>query len=154
MVTAPQALLESKPEVLRAIEERERKSPSSEPFRVYRLPYWEPRAWQTTASSHRTVELVSWYRDTLYPKHGINLGVEYTHAFGVGGIEEFERFFRDFPVAIKTSEAARVLDVGMIACGLLSPSIACRAAGTPVTSSSCRFHRGWRQNYRGYATRC
>ena len=151
VVTAPQASLESKPEVLRAIEDRERKSPSSGPFRVYRLPYWEPRAWQTTASSDRTVELASWYRDTLYPKHGINLGLEYTHAFGVGGIEEFERFFRDFPVAIKTPEAARMLDVAMGQPAVYYPRRSFDIWNTryfiiPADSS------GSRQEYRGYAS--
>ena len=151
VVTAPQASLESKPEVLRAIEDRERKSPSSGPFRVYRLPYWEPRVWQTTASSHRTVELFSWYRDTLYPKHGINLGVEYTHAFGVGGIEEFERFFRDFPVAIKTPEAARMLDVGMGRPVVYYPRRSFDIWNTRYFIIPADSY-GWRQEYRGYAS--
>ncbi|MGC8642932.1 MAG: hypothetical protein ACP5XB_24000, partial [Isosphaeraceae bacterium] len=77
VVTVPQALMESQPEVLRVIEEQERQFPASGPFRIYRMPSWEPRVWQTTASVDRPRDLVTWYRATLYPKVGINLGVEY-----------------------------------------------------------------------------
>jgi hypothetical protein len=151
VVTVPQAVLESKPEVLRAIEDHERRSPSRGPFRVYHMPYWEPRAWQTTASPARAVDLASWQRDTLFPKHGINLGVEFTQAFGVGGIADFELFFRDFPVAIKTPEAARMLGVGMGERVVYYPRRSFDIWNTRYFIIPAASY-GWRQEYRGYAS--
>jgi len=151
VLTVPQAMLESKPEVLRVIEERERNSPSSGPFRIHRMAYWEPRVWQTRASSDRTLDLVAWHRDTLYPKHGINLGVEYTHVFGVGGLADFEPFFRDFLVAIKTPEAARMLGVGMGQRVVYYPRRSLDIWNTRYFIVPADAH-GWREEYRGYAS--
>jgi hypothetical protein len=151
VVTVPLALMESKPAVLRAIEESERQSPSSGPFRVHRMAYWEPRLWQATASTDRTLDLVSWHRDTLYPKVGINLGVEYTHAFGVGGLADFEPFFRDFLVAIKTPEAARMLGVGIGQRVVYYPRRSLDIWNTRYFVIPGDPH-GWREEYRGFAS--
>jgi len=151
VVTVPQAALESKPEVLRVIEDRERHSSSSGPFRVYRMASWEPRVWQTTASSDRALDFVAWERDTLQPKHGINLGVEYTHAFGVGGLFDFEWFFSDFPVTIDTPEAAGVLGVAMGQKVVYYPRRSFDIWNTRYFIVPCNPH-GWREEYRGYAS--
>src|SRR5262249_32622717 len=50
VVTVPQAVLESQPEVLRIIAEQERKQPSRGPFRIHRMPAWHP-SWMTTTPS-------------------------------------------------------------------------------------------------------
>jgi len=151
VVTVPQALLESKPEVLRVIEDRERHTTSNGPFRVHRMEFWEPRVWQATASSDRTRDLVSWYLDTLYPNYGINLGIEYTHAFGVGGLADFEPFFRDFVVAVQTSEAARMLGVGRGQPVVYCPRRSFDIWNTRYFVVPCDPH-GWREEYRGYAS--
>ncbi len=45
--------------------------------------------------------MVAWERDTIQPKYGINLGVEYTHAFGVGELYDYDWFFDGFPRTIR-----------------------------------------------------
>jgi hypothetical protein len=148
--TVPQALLESKPDMLRIIEDRERRAPSHVPFRVHRMASWEPPGWQKAASPHRAFELMSWHRATLYPKHGINLGVEYTHTFGVGGLAEFEPFFRDFLVAIKTPEAARMLGAVIGQRVVYHPRRSFDIWNTRYFIVPVDPHR-WNEEYRGYA---
>ena len=89
----PQSLFETKPEVLRIIEAAERARPASGPFRIHRMPLWNPLGWHTTSSTDRVHDLVSWERDTLQPKYGINLGVEYTHTIGVAELYDYEWYF-------------------------------------------------------------
>jgi hypothetical protein len=93
VLTVPQAVLDSKPEVLRIIEEEERKHPRPGPFRIHRMPAWHPRGWQTSSPVDRAVDFVVWEHNTILPKYGINFGAEYTHTFGVGGIYDYEWFF-------------------------------------------------------------
>src|SRR5262249_38903775 len=83
VLTVPQATFETKPEILRVIEEAERDKPSPGPYRIHRLPSWEPRIWSQTNSPDRGREIVQWERDTIQPKYGITLGVEYAHIMGV-----------------------------------------------------------------------
>ena len=151
VVTVPQTLMESKPEVLQVIEDAERRSPASGPFRVHRMAYWEPRVWQSEASADRTRDLLSWHRDTLYPKVGVNLGVEYTHAFGVGGLADYEPFFRDFPVVVKTSEAAKLLGLGMGERLVYYPRRSFDIWNTRYFIVPCDPRR-WIEEYRGYAS--
>jgi hypothetical protein len=115
------------------------------------MAFWEPQDWLTTASPARADELVSWHRDTLYPKHGINLGVEYTHVFGVGGLADFEPFFRDFPVAIKTPEAARMLGVEIGQRVVYCPRRSFDIWNTVYFILPADSH-GWLEEYRGYAS--
>jgi hypothetical protein len=151
VVTVPQALLESTPKVLRVIEDSERGSPSSRPFRVHRMASWEPGVWQTSASPDRAIDLLSWHRDTLYPKVGINLGVEYAHVFGVGGLSEFEPFFRDFLVTIKTPEASKMLGVGIGQQVVYYPRRSFDLWNTRYFIVPAD-PRGWREEFRGYAS--
>jgi hypothetical protein len=151
VVTVPQAVLDSKPEVLQVIEERERRSTSTGPYRIYRMPAWEPRVWQTTRSSDRAADFVAWERDTLMPGHGINFGVEYTHAFGVGGLSDYEWFFRDFPVTLSTPEAARSLGAGVGQVVIYYPRRSFDMWNTRYFVVPCDPH-DWHDEYRSYAS--
>src|SRR5436305_3818707 len=91
VLTIPQAVLETRPEVLRIIEEAERDKPAPGPYRIHRMPTWKPLSWPSTPSTHRVEELVAWERNTLMPKYGITLGVEYTHTMGVDKLDDYER---------------------------------------------------------------
>ncbi len=120
---------------LRIIEDEERKHPGPGSFRIHRMPAWHPRSWQTTSSADRALDFVLWEHDTLLPKYGINLGVEYTHTFGVGEIYDHEWFFGSSPRTVRNRVMANALGVAL---GQKSstfpgdPSI----SGTRVTSSS------------------
>ena len=57
----------------------------------------ESPGWNTTASKDRVYEFVTWEHDTIQPKYGINLGVEYTHTLGVAEIYDYEWYFNGFP---------------------------------------------------------
>jgi hypothetical protein len=111
VLTVPQSLFETRPEVLKIIEAAERDRPAPGPFRVHRMPLWNPMAWHTTGSTNRLEELVVWERDTLQPKYGINLGVEYTHTVGVAELYDFEWYFAGFLRKVRHPEIAKKLGV-------------------------------------------
>ena len=48
-------------------------------------------SWGEVSSKDRISELASWERDTLQAKHGINLGLEYTHSLGFALLEDYDR---------------------------------------------------------------
>jgi Bacterial membrane protein YfhO len=114
MSTVPQALFETKPEALQVIENAERDDPSPGPFRIHRMVQWFPYGWGQIASPDRVTDAFSWERDTLFPKYGINFGLEYTHTIGVAQLEDFDRFFTSFYATVFDKQAARYLavDVG------------------------------------------
>ena len=79
---------------------------------------------------------LSWDRDTLYPKYGIDFGLEYTHTSGVAQLHDYERFFTSFYVngsrqggCASTWASSRERRWSTI---LAAPS----TCGTPATSSS------------------
>ena len=109
--TVPQALFETKPEVLEHIEAEERARPAPGPFRVHRMPLWNPPGWGKTPSSDRVSDFVAWERATLQPKYGINLGVEYTHTIGVAELYDYEWFFNGFPRKVDDAGIARRLGI-------------------------------------------
>ena len=113
VLTVPQSVLDSKPEVLRIIEDEERKHPGPGSFRIHRMPAWHPRGWQTSSSADRAVDFVLWEHETLLPKYGINLGVEYTHTFGVGEIYDHEWFFGSSPRTVRNPVMANALGVDL-----------------------------------------
>ncbi len=49
VLTVPQALFESTPEMVRLLQEAEREKPAPGPFRVHRMPIWELPAWWKNA---------------------------------------------------------------------------------------------------------
>jgi hypothetical protein len=113
LVTVPQAVFETKPEVLKIIEEAERARPSPGPFRIHRMPMWYPPGWATTGSPNRVGEMVDWERETLQPKHGINLGVEYTQSSGAAELYEYDRYFARFTGNVDDARLAVALGVGV-----------------------------------------
>ncbi len=94
--TVPQDFFEIKPEALKRIEEAEARDPSPGPYRIHRLPAWEPPGWGMNASPDRVRDLVRWERKTLQPKYGLPLGVSYTLAMGVGELYDYDWFFNPF----------------------------------------------------------
>ena len=45
VLTVPQSLFESQPEVLKIIEAAERSKPTPGPYRIHRMPIWSPLGW-------------------------------------------------------------------------------------------------------------
>jgi hypothetical protein len=114
VTTVPQSLFETKPEALTIIEAVERAEPSPGPFRIHRMPLWSPKGWITTPSQDRLLDFASWERETLQPKHGINLGVEFTNTDSFDQISEFSGYFPFFPARVRDRKLAQSLgiDVG------------------------------------------
>jgi hypothetical protein len=106
--TVPQAEFEKVPKVVRLIDEAERLDPSPGPYRVHRVPIWNPVRWKEVASSDRVLDFVRWELDTIQPKYGLLQGVEYTYTLGVAELYDYSWFFAPFPRTLK-GEAARML---------------------------------------------
>jgi hypothetical protein len=109
--TVPQALFETKPEVLEHIEAEERAHPAPGPFRVHRMPLWNPPGWNRAPSKDRISDFVAWERGTLQPKYGIDLGVEYTHAIGVAELYDYEWYFNGFARKVDDAGLAHRLGI-------------------------------------------
>jgi hypothetical protein len=110
VLTAPQAAFETRPEIVRRIEEAEQADPSPGPYRVHRVPIWEPPLWYEKASRRRVLDLVEWERATIQPKYGLPYGVEYTRTLGVAELYDHEWYFGPFQYR-PTPEGARMLGV-------------------------------------------
>jgi Bacterial membrane protein YfhO len=151
VLTVPQSLLESKPEVLKIIEAAERDNPKSGPFRIHRMPIWSPLGWHSTRSKDRVFELVSWEHDTMQPKHGINHGVEYTHTLGVAELYDYDWYFNGFPRKVRDPEFARSLGVELEKEVVYFPRRAYDMWNTRYLVIPY-WHAGWRDEYRGYAS--
>ena len=151
VLTVSQAVLEAKPEVLRLIEEAERKRPSAGPFRIHRMPAWHPPIWQATPSVDRAGDYVAWEHDTLQPKYGINHGTEYTHTFGVGQLYDYDWFFDGFPRAIRTPEGAKALGVEIGQEVMSFPRRSFDIWNTRYFVVPA-YPPNWRDPYRGYAS--
>jgi hypothetical protein len=150
VMTVPQADLESKPRVVQIIEDLEKKEPSRGPFRVDRLPEWHPRGWRTTRSLDRNREMVTWERDTLQAKYGVNFGLEYTHTIGTAELYDFESLFAGFPAKIRTVEAANALGVDLGREVFYYPRRCFDMWNTRYFVLPCYPH-GWRDPSRAYA---
>jgi hypothetical protein len=108
--TVPQSDLEGTPRALRIIAEAERADPSPGPYRIHRMPIWNPSRWRDVGSSDRVRDFVRWERDTIQPKYGLLNDVEYTYTLGVAELYDFSWFFAPFP-RVARGEAARFLRV-------------------------------------------
>ncbi len=75
------------------------------------MPFWNPLGWSTTASKDRVYEFVTWEHNTIQPKYGINLGVEYTHTLGVAELYDYDWYFNGFPWKIHDPQVAKSLGV-------------------------------------------
>ena len=108
VLTLPQQNFEKAPEVLTAIQAAEAADPSSGPYRVHRLPAWDLVDWQQKSSDDRVRDFVVWERDTLQPKYGINLGIQYTMTLGVAELYDYEWYFGGFWRTVQGEVAAKL----------------------------------------------
>ena len=108
--TVPQSEFETSSAALEKIAEAERADPSDGPYRVHRMPIWQPARWMLSTSDDRIRDFVRWESDTLQPKYGLLHGVEYTYTLGVTELYDYAWFFSPFRRAVR-SEAARFLGV-------------------------------------------
>ena len=151
VLTVPQAVFETKPEVLRIIEDAERAHPSPGPYRIHRMPIWNPMGWFTTASKDRNYEIVAWEHDTIQPKYGINLGVEYTHTLGVAELLDYDWYFNGFPRKIHDEQLAKALGVELEKEVVYFPRRAYDMWNTRYLILPY-WHGGWRDELRSYAS--
>lgn len=105
--TVPQSLFETKPTVLQRIEEAERADPGPTPYRIHRVPIWEPLIWRTRPTNDRVKDFVVWEHDTIQPKYGLLHDVSYTFTLGVAELYDYEWFFSAFrwPINADTARA-------------------------------------------------
>jgi hypothetical protein len=108
--TVPQSDFEVTPKVVKLIEEAERLDPSPGPYRVHRMPIWNPVSWQKNASGNRVRDFVTWEHETIQPKYGLLHGVEYTQTIGVAEIYDHSWFFAPFPRTVR-AEGAKMLGI-------------------------------------------
>jgi hypothetical protein len=106
VLSLPQAVFETEPRVLTVIKEAERANPSPGPFRVHRMPVWNPAGWANTSSDDRFSELVVWERNTLQPKYAIPYHVEYTLTEGTTELYDYRWFFGGFFMHYNPNRAA------------------------------------------------
>jgi hypothetical protein len=151
VLTVPQAVLETKPEVLKIIEDAERAHPSPGPYRIHRMPIWSPLGWYSTKSKDRNYEIVSWEHDTIQPKYGINLGVEYTHTLGVAELLDYDWYFNGFPRIVRDEEVAKAMGIELNAEVVYFPRRAFDMWNTRYLILPY-WHGGWRDEFRGYAS--
>ncbi len=149
--TVPQTLFETKPEILRIIENAERARPSSGPYRIHRMSHYVPMGWPTTPSRNRLFEFVSWERDTIQPWYGINLGVEYTHTVGVAELSDYDWYFNPLLWNVYDPEVAASLGIELGKVVVYYPRRAYNMWNTryfiiPADSG------GWRDEARGTAS--
>ena len=76
VLSLPQAVFDARPALLDVIDRAEKADPKAGPFRVYRLPRWDPVGWYETGSPDRLGTVVQWRRKTLEAKYGLPYGLE------------------------------------------------------------------------------
>ena len=103
-----QSAFESVPKALQVIADAEKAAPSNGPYRVHRMPFWQPSVGRNAGSPGRYADFVHWERDTLQPKYGINEGVHYTFTHGVAELYDYEWFFAPWTNKVDPSIAHRL----------------------------------------------
>jgi hypothetical protein len=136
---------------LKIIEDAERAKPAPGPYRIHRMPLWNPPGWPHTTSNNRIVELVAWEHDTLQPKYGITVGIEYTHTMGVAELYDYEWYFNGFPRRIHSQDFADSLGVELETEVVYYPRRAYDMWNTRYFILPM-FPNGWRDEQRGYAS--
>lgn len=109
VLTMPQSRFEEKPRLLELIEKAEREKPSPGPFRIHRMPLWDPPGWYRLKSQERVAEMVLWERDTLQPKYAIPFHLSYTLTEGVTELYDYWWFFGGFSRRISSPQEAKYL---------------------------------------------
>jgi hypothetical protein len=111
VLTLPQRVLDSQPKVVDIIEDAERKDPAGEPFRVHRMPLWNPSTWTLNSSDLRIQDWVTWEHETIQPKHGINYqignqNIQYTSTEGTTELYDLKWFFAGFTRRLRPEMAS------------------------------------------------
>ena len=151
VTTVPQSLFESTPEVLKIIEAEERKNPRPGPYRIHRMPIWNPQGWLLSRSRDRIFEVARWEHDTLQAKHGINDGVEFTQTLGVAELYDYEWYFNAFPRTVQDRAVARQLGVELEKEVVYYPRRSYDMWNTRYFIVPY-WNGGWRDEHRGYAS--
>lgn len=108
VISVPQSLFDTRPEMLDLIEQAEREKPTPGGYyRVYRIPTWDPYRWREIRDASRYSEFVRWERETLQPKYGIPYGLDYSFTKGVAELFDYEFFFTAFERSVKDRALAR-----------------------------------------------
>jgi hypothetical protein len=108
VLTVPQHLFDEPTEVIEIIERSERAHPADGPFRVHRMPNWEPLGWSRNLSRQRTSEFLTWERGTLQPKYGIPLGLQYTLTDPAVELRDYQAFFMGYLGEVSPRTARRL----------------------------------------------
>jgi hypothetical protein len=111
ILTAPQRLFETNPKVLEIIQKDEADNPWPHPYRVHRMPIWTPYAWLDTPSPDRVRDFLVWERDTLQPKYGVPLGLDYTLTMGTAELYDYEWYFAGYTM-LTDEDVMKQLGVG------------------------------------------
>jgi hypothetical protein len=149
VLTVPQELFETTPEVLSAIAEAERQKPAPGLYRIHRMPLWDPIVWKFEASDDRVRDFVVWERNTVQPKYGIHYGIQYTVALGVAELYDYEWFFGGFYRTID-KPTARMLGARAGEKVVVYPRRAFDMWNTRYFVLPL-FPNGWKDEHRGYA---
>ncbi len=150
VITVPQALFETEPKVIKLLAEAERKDPTGGPYRVHRMPLWDPMTWLLNPSPNRVRDFVTWERATIQPKYGINYGVQYTLALGVAELYDYEWFFGGFLRSLEP-DAARALGKQPGEKIVVYPRRAFDLWNTRYFILPA-YPNGWTDEHRGYAS--
>ena len=150
VLTVPQSVIEERPEILKIIEEAEKSKPADGPYRVHRLPLWNPYRWIEDSSEDRVRDFVVWERGTLQPKHGIPYGLQYTMTLGVAELYDYQWFFGAFER--KTDrDSARYLNVPID-----TPVVVYPRRGFDLWNTRYfvlpYYPGGWTQEHRGFGS--
>lgn len=94
VATAPQALFDDVPELVRTIRDTELVRSALGPFRFHRMPLWHPERFLRHRSPGRVAELVAWERKTLQGLHGMAYGLEAVTTAGVLELDDYFRLFQ------------------------------------------------------------
>jgi hypothetical protein len=105
----PQGVFDARPELLDVIDRAERAQPAPGPFRVYRVPHWDPVGWFVAGAPDRNFTMVQWRRKTLEAKYGLPFGIEYAFTAGTAELDAYQWFFHPLPqvVTAKLADALR-----------------------------------------------
>ncbi|MBX6314790.1 MAG: YfhO family protein [Isosphaeraceae bacterium] len=106
VVSRPQAEFETEPRVLALIRQAEAQDPTPGPFRIHRMPLWNPHGWLTSPSPDRVGDFVRWERDTIQPKYALPYHMPYTITEGTAELFDYEWFFGGFYRTLNEQNAA------------------------------------------------
>jgi hypothetical protein len=149
VLTLPQELFETTPEVVRVIEDAERTTPAPGLYRVHRMPLWDPIIWRLERSDDRVRDFVVWERNTIQPKYGLRYGVNYTVTRGVAELYDYDWFFGPFYRTID-EPTARMLGAKAGEQVVVYPRRGLDMWNTRYFVLPL-YPGGWKEEHRGYA---